>query len=244
MTEGSEAGPIRIGVARPDRPPGLIAEIEARVIRAELERRLGATTVDLRVDGAPIGAWASRDSAAWPADVDAVVPPDLLWSDDLPPLTALFGRTLDDVAIEIRSHMLDHLGCSDEPIDDRVVADEVPWRPTDVWLLARRNGVSADTDPRLQAMAEGDATAADLDGAFDAAADHIADTVGPQRMTTIIARLRRHALQLDADHRAAVELAHRNVVEAATLVDELRAENAVLRERDTRRALDDPSARS
>lgn len=228
-----------VGVLRPDRPRRVVAEAEARVVAAELARRLGEVTVDLRVEGAPIGPWRSAETAAWPRDVDATVDAAAIWTASTPALTALFGRTVDDVAAEVRTRMLRHLGVlPDEAftLDEECLRALEEWHvsPTDLWLVANAAAIADSGDVAVDALARpagtGDAGTAALDAAFDAVADAVRQGAGDASPETIP----RLVTERDAA-RTAAAAAHdelrRTRAELADRLDQLSAENAALRER-------------
>ncbi|MEO6654430.1 MAG: hypothetical protein ABIP17_17460 [Ilumatobacteraceae bacterium] len=226
----------RIGVLRPDRPLPVIAEAEARVIEQELERRLGDVTVDLRVDGESIGRWLPVANAAWPTDVDLVISTAALWGDDVPPLTAAFGRTVEPAAATVRRRMLRHLDLMpeppfalDAPLLDALVDRRV--RPTDLWLVAEAAS-SIDVDvPAVRALVEPEG-AARIDRAFD---DAVGDLAPPTDDTLARLVAERDAARSQAREQAS-EVA-RTRAELADRLDALEAENDVLRERLDRAAL-------
>ena len=229
------AQPLRLGVLRPTRPTHVVAVAEARVIRSELERRLGPLTLDLRIAGVSIGGWQSVANASWPGSVDVVVDASMLWNSALPPLTTLFARTVEPTAAEVRHRMLAHLGAIPDAtfeLDDERLAtlSELPLRPTDLWLIAcAAAGVNVD-DPNIRAFG----TTVDSDGhhlldtAFDAVAASLSEqpTTGTtlERLTASTATLTRRVAELDSE-------LMRGERDAAELLDQLRAENGVLRER-------------
>ncbi len=227
--------PLLLGVLRPSRPTHVVAVAEARVIRTELERRLGPLTLDLRIDGASIGGWQSVANAAWPGSVDAVVDASILWNSALPPLTTLFARTVEPTAAEVRRRMLAHLGViPDAPFeldDDRLAAlSELPLRPTDLWLIAgsaRAITVDDDTISAFAAPVDSDGHHL-LDAAFDAVAASLSEqpTTGTtlERLTASTATLTRRVSELDSE-------LIRSERDTAELLDQLRTENRVLRER-------------
>jgi hypothetical protein len=234
----TEPDPIRVGVVRPDRPAPPIAEAEARVIRSELTRRLGTVVCDLRIDGAPLGEWTTRATAAWPADIDVEIDSNLLWGDGLPPLTALFGRTVDPTAADVRGRMLEHLGLGGRPLDDDVLDADIPWRPTDLRLLARRDGDAAGSSFELAAMASDGEEAARLDTAFDDAVATIRERLPADRLDDQIARLRARVVDLENLLRATVDAADRERSEVIARLDQLAALNDVLQEQAERALLD------
>lgn len=234
----TEPDPIRVGVVRPDRPALPIAEAEARVIRSELTRRLGTVVCDLRIDGAPLGEWTTRATAAWPADIDVEIDPDSLWGNGLPPLTALFGRTVDPTAADVRGRMLEHLGLGGRPLDDDVLDGDIPWRPTDLWLLARRDGVAPGASPELASFDADDGTVEMLDTAFDVLTAAIRAQVPAERAVNEIARLRARVSELEAEVGDAGSDADRREADAVRMIDDLKAENAILVERELRASID------
>lgn len=239
MTSASVSGDplrsLRIGVLRPDRPGRVVALAEARVIAAELERRLGPVVLDLRIDGPSIDGWSSVANASWPGSVDALVDASALWNAALPPLTTLFGRTIEPVAAEVRQRMLVHIGViPGEPfeLDDQRLAalSELPLRPTDLWLIARAAGGVSVTDPAIRAFGAtvGTVEQGELDTAFDAVAaglsDHPAVEITPARLIAVERSLSDRIAALASE-------SLRNEREAVALIDQLRAENRMLRER-------------
>ena len=78
MTGPASGPPPRFGVLRSERGLPVIASAEARVIRGELERRLGPIMLDLRIDGDQLADWLPIAHAAWPVDVDAIIDSDQL----------------------------------------------------------------------------------------------------------------------------------------------------------------------
>jgi hypothetical protein len=238
--------PVRIGIVRADRPPPLLAEIDARVISHELSRRLGPVSCDLRVVGDPIGQWSSRSTAAWPADVDAIIDlADHLAADQH--LSAMFGRTVDAHAAEIRARMLAHLAI-EGPLTDDVLDATTPWRPTDVWIIAREHGVDAGADPALVALADGgeDRQPA-LDAMFDQITSQLAEGAGANRHETTeshqVARLLATTSDLEDRLERQADEARRDAADAAARIDELTAELSVVRERQQRTDLDPPTDR-
>jgi hypothetical protein len=229
------ARPIRLGILRPDRPAAVVALAETRVLSTELERRLGPVVLDPRVAGDPIGGWQPIAHAAWPVDIDAELDATLIWGDDLPPLTTLFGRTVEPAAAEVRRRMLHHLGMLPVEIFDQPALDALavlPLRPTDVWLITcAAEHVELD-DPEIAAFAPaaGAEAGAELDAAFDRLAGAV-PAASPGRAEHELARARAaEAMWHDraADLRSELDRAG---VEAAARLDRLAAENRVLRER-------------
>ena len=235
--------PIRLGIVRPDRPAAVVAIAEARVLSRELERRLGSVVLDLRVHGDQIGPWAPLANAAWPADIDAQIDPELIWSTGVPPLTTLFGRTVEPAAAEVRRRMLAHLGLLPSVVDEQTVEElsSLPMRPTDLWLIvAAAERVEID-DPAIRSFGTtaGDPDQTELDAAFDAIAGPLVDLepTGSALQESVAAEQvwRRRAAEL------ADELA-RSEAEAARRLDELAGQASVLRERIRRLELDADSA--
>lgn len=246
MTEPAAADCIRLGIVRPDRPHRAIADAEARVLQAEIDRRLGATVLDLRVTGPDLGHWRSLDHAAWPADVDAVVAADRLWRDDLPPLTALFARTVDPAAADVRRRMLAHLGVLPVGrLDESAVASLLagPIRPTDLWLVVSEAGEVDVGDRHVAGFAGTPEARATLDDALDRL---VADLPVPAD-DSLLARLQRceaaarDARRLAAEHAAELLRVQR---EAADLLTEANERLAIAEERAERAGLgsEPPSA--
>ncbi len=225
----------RLGVLKPERSLDVVAAAEARVIRNELERRLGPITLDLRIVGDPLAEWQSFGQASWPTDVDAVIDAGLLWRPDLPPLTALFGRTLDSGAAAVRRRMLRHLGLvPDAPFDldgdrlDRLT--EFPLRPTDLWLIADAARSVTHPDPAIGSFAAqpGSDEHVQLDAAFELVVEVLGD-IG-RRDDTIV----RLSAQIDGLTGELSELRSelaRSEREALVRLDQLAAVNTALRER-------------
>lgn len=231
--------PLRVGIVRPARPESLVADIEARVIGAELTRRLDSVSVDLRVEGDAIGPWASRSTASWPIDIDVEVDAALLWGDGVPSLCAIFGRTVDDDAAEVRRRMLAHLDIGGRPLDNKVFESAVPWRPTDAWLLAERDGVAPGASPDLIALADrSPATAAALDSAFDSVVDQVIAVVGELRRNAVVARLRARVAELEQLVATITDDACRERAETNARLDQLASTEVVVEERRARDELD------
>ena len=241
---------LRLGVVRAAdaSTDPTVAEMEARVVRAELERRLGPVTLDLRTEGPTTGPWLPREHAAWPSDVDATIELGGL-GDDAGHLVTLFARTVDPVAADVRGRMLHHLGVLpvDTALTDHLLAEllPAPARPTDLWLVIRSAADLATGEPAhrlLRADADAD-TDADTDADRDRAAAldrWFDDTVAalPVDVAPTIGRLR---AQVDV-LRARLEAAHdetRRAERAATeQIEHLTAERDSLRERLDRAQLD------
>ncbi len=233
--------PLRLGVVRAANasPDVTVAEMEARVVRAELERRLGAVTFDLRTDGPTTGPWLPRAHAAWPADIDAMIELDDL-GDRAGHLVALFGRTVEPVAADVRSRMLHHLEVL--PLGDTVLTDDLlddllpsPARPTDVWLVVRSASNLATSEPAHQLLR------ADADGGDTGALDHWFDDVVaglPTDTTATVSRLRTEVDELRARLDAALDELTRSEREALERVEDLTTDRDSLRERLDRAQLD------
>ncbi len=227
---------LRFGVVRPTGSRQVVATAEARIVRHELERRLGVVTLDLRVDGDEIGPWKSLATASWPTDVDHVIDNHQLWGDATPALTTLFGRTLESSAIGVRRRMLNHLGllpASDSVLDDEWLAGiDLPLRPTDFWIMVNAAGSVNFGDRALTSFR----TSKDhtdeilLDPIFDQIAEsHSVDHPAIpakliQRLTAECDELRQRVAGSESDMlRAATE--------AADALDHARAEIGVLVDR-------------
>lgn len=234
---------IRLGIVRPDRPAAVIATAEARVLTREFERRLGPIVLDLRVDGDPIDGWVDVATASWPTGIDVEIDAAELWATGLPPLTSLFGRTVDPAAAAVRRRMLGHLGLLPSTFDQATLDEvsSIPLRPTDLWLmLGAAERVDVD-DPAIRAFtaATGAADQATLDAQFDRLVEPLADfeSTGSALQCSLAAEQawRRRAGELTD------ELA-RSEVEAVARLDELAGEVRVLREQIERLELDaDPN---
>lgn len=189
----ADAAP-RVGAIRADRPLAVVAEIDARVIRHELERRAGPVSLDLRIDGTPIGRWASSDHLQGPSDVDALLDPAMLWNTSGPRLAHLFARTVAPEAAGARLAMLRHLGVvPNDPfvLDDICLArlDPTRVRPTDLWLVATTADDITVSDVDVRALGQAAAAGATdmLDTEFDRVAEALGDLPTSRRH---IARLR------------------------------------------------------
>ncbi len=218
----------RIGVIRRDVPHPLVAEAEARVIAAELERRIGPITLDLRIAGGAAGPWAPAEHAAWPADVDAVVELDELTLDDgssRVALTALFARTVAPEAADVRRRMLVHLGLIDgRTFDDASLEalDDLVPTPTDLWLLVSSAPTVATSESAIAALANDADVAARIDAAFDRVAERLRTHPG-------VSASERHEIErlrarLQAADRQVAELSDaltRERVEMGAVIDEL-----------------------
>lgn len=233
---------LRLGVVRAAgaSTDPTVAEMEARVVRAELERRLGPVTLDLRTEGPTTGPWLPREHAAWPSDVDATIELGGL-GDDAGHLVALFARTVDPLAADVRGRMLDHLGVLpvDTTLTDELLAEllPAPARPTDLWLVVRAASDLATGEPahrmlRADADRDGDRAEA-LDRWFD-------DTVAalPVDVAPTIGRLRAEVDELRARLDTARDAARRAERAATEQIEHLTAERDSLRERLDRAQLD------
>ncbi len=172
----SDAALPRVGVVRPDGVHAIAAEAEARVIRHELDRRIGPVAADLRIDGTEsAGSWQPLAHASWPAAIDALIEADELFGDSVPPLTALFARTVEPDAAAVRRRMLDHLGLfTDAAFDDAALAqlDDMVPTPTDLWLIVGGAPAVTVSDKAVAGLAD---TSSETIAALDAAFDRIAD---------------------------------------------------------------------
>lgn len=213
-----------------------VAEIEARVVRSELERRVGPVSLDLRTDGPAVGPWLPREHAAWPADVDATI--DLADLGELAArLPALFARTVDPTSADVRSRMLHHLGVLpvDTPLTDDLLAEllPAPARPTDLWLVVRAADELATDEPSHRPLRDGGSDAAGIDRWFD-------DTVAalPVDAEPTVARLRAEAAELRSRLAAAHDDGLRLERLATERIEHLTTERDSLRERLERAQLD------
>ena len=238
----SADGTPRIGVLRPagaSRNP-VVALAEARVVRRELERRLGAVTLDLRaVEPAP-EPWRPVAHADWPAGVDATIDVGPVVGVEAPRLAALLGRTIDPGAADVRRRMLTHLGVLPvERLDDAALASLLPepQRPTDVWLVIAGAGDTSGLDPAVRALGGDPDEMAAVDAWFESAVDGLVIDTGPaiERLT---ARVDALTIELAAAHDAAA----RSERLAVDRIDELQQECEVLRERLARAQLDERSS--
>lgn len=230
--------PMRFGVVRASdaSTDPTMSEIEARVVRTELERRVGPVSLDLRTDGPTVGPWLPLEHAAWPADVDAVI--DLADLGSLAAqLPALFARTVEPVAADVRSRMLHHLSVlpvhtalTDELLDELLPA---PARPTDLWLVVRSADDLATGDPSHRFLRDDGADVTGLDRWFD-------DTVAGLRIDVAptVARLRADNAELRARLAAADDDRMRAERLATERIEHLTAERDSLRERLGRAQLD------
>lgn len=244
MTVEPAAVTPRFGVLRPERAHPAVAVAEARVIRTETERRLGPVTLDLRIDGEPVGDWRPIAHASWPADIDATVDAAQLWGPDLPPLTTLFARTVEPAAASVRRRMLRHLGVlPDRPFDldtelfDRL--DDFPVRPTDLWLVATEARSVTHPDPSVRALATAPGSPAHgrLDQAFDRIADELR-SFGDGEAT--IARLKTQVDMIADELQSVREQLARSERESADRLEQSAALNSTLRERLERAELAHP----
>ena len=233
---------VRLGIVRPagasSRP--IVAEIEARVLRHELGRRLGPLVLDLRADGPALGSWQPLAHAGWPGSIDARVDADALWAGGA--LTALAGRTFDPTAADVRARMLRHLGViptEPVPLDAARLAEleSAHLRPTDLWLVAAAASVVATGDPSVDALATPptDAAVGRLDALLDELVAGLADAVPTSAtiaaLTDEVAALRARVAELEAD-------ARRSLVDTTARIDELAHERDVLLDRAERDRLD------
>ena len=233
------APPPRIGVLRPasaSTDPA-VALAEARVIRHELARRLGEVSIDLRNDGATIDPWLPLEHAAWPGDVDATIDLTPVTGTQPPRLLALFARTVEPAAADVRWRMLHHLGILPvEQLDDAELERRLPrpQRPTDLWLVVRDATELDVTETRLDALrsADSDETRA-VDGWLDEVVAGLSIETGP-----MIARLTARVAELESALAEATSAAARSERLALDRIDELQAECDVLRERLARTELD------
>ena len=232
--------PLRIGVMRaPDASPDpTVAEMEARVVRSELERRIGPVTLDLRTDGPATGPWLPRELAAWPADVDATVELGDL-GDRAGHLVTLFGRTIDPDAADVRSRMLRHLGVLpvDAPLTDDLLGEllPAPARPTDLWLVVRSapDLATGDASHRLLGNEADGSDAAPIDQWFDTTVAALPGDTTPT-ITRLLADVGELRSRLDAAQNDLV----RSEREALDRIEHLTAERDSLRERLDRAQLD------
>ena len=234
----------RVGVLRHDRPLDVVAHAEARVIGHELTRRLGELTLDLRIDGDAVGPWRPVAHASWPTGVEVVIDLDELVPGDVAPLTALYARTVDPDAADVRRRMLVHLGSL--PIgrfDDAALAaaTQLPIRPTDLWLLVTGADHVELDDIAVRALV---GAPADAVTAIDTRLDELAERVrsNPAIRDATAARLAALAAQVDTLERdldAARSDARREQLEALHRIEELVAERSRLVERLERAELDD-----
>jgi hypothetical protein len=233
---------VRLGLVRPSgaasRP--VVAEIEARVLRHELGRRLGTVVLDLRTDGPAIGPWQPLANAGWPATIDARIDADALWSEPVG-LTALAGRTVDPAIVDVRRRMLVHLGIipvEPQPLDAARLAalDSLLLRPLDLWLIASEASEVDTGEAAVDALTvpPGDAAVARLDGILDEIAAGLTDVTGTATVAALadeVAALRARVAELEDE-------AVRTMVETNARLDELAHERAVLLDRAERDRLD------
>lgn len=165
---------VVLGLLRPaqaSRHP-IIAETEQRVVQFELDKRLPGCRLVLRQVGESIGPWRSLDGQPWPADDVVDIADDRLWRDGEPPLTALFGRTIDPASADVRSRMLHFLGLlgdHDGTFDDRRLDDllQLSISPTDLWLAVGRAATVTVSDRAVEALRGAPDQQARLDRVFD-----------------------------------------------------------------------------
>ena len=208
----SESIAPRIGVLRPNRPSvAVVARAEARVIRVELERRLGPVTLDLRIAGTALSPWEPIEHAAWPVGVDALLGATELWSEGMPPLTSLFGRTVEPSTAAVRSGMLRHLGLlPSEPFtfDDAHLADldDARLRPTDLWVIVTAASNVTTSEPDISVLT-GVTDVTRLDAVFDRiavdlAAEPAVATIRTRQLARLVSErdeLRRRLAELEAE---------------------------------------------
>lgn len=233
---------LRLGIVRAQGASidPTVASMEARVIRAELERRLGPVSLDLRTEGSAVGPWLPRHLAAWPADVDAIIELSDL-GDRAPWLIALFGRTVDPAAADVRRRMLEHLDvlpAGDDPLTDGQLDALLPppARPTDLWLVVCSASSVATSEPAHDALRldPDDATIGELDGWFD---DAVID-VGDAQLDATVARLSAEVTELRARVTTANDDATRTERQVLDRLTDIEAERDSLRERLERAMLD------
>lgn len=229
---------LRLGVVRAAdaSTDPTVAEMEARVVRAELERRLGPVTLDLRTPGPTTGPWLPVEHAAWPSDVDATIDLGAL-GDHAGHLVSLFARTVDPIVADVRGRMLHHLGVlpADATLTDDLLAAllPAPARPTDLWLVVRSAGDLATSEPAHRRLrADADPVEA-LDRWFD---DSVAAL--PVDVAPTIGRFRAEARELRSRLDAANDEARRAERAAIEHIEHLTAERDSLRERLERAQLD------
>jgi hypothetical protein len=227
---------LRFGVVRPGGCLEVVATAEARIVRHELERRLGVVTLDLRVDGDDIGPWKSLATASWPTDVDHVIDQHQLWGDATPALTTLFGRTLESSAIGVRRRMLNHLGLlpsSDAVVDDDWLAGiDLPIRPTDFWIMVNAAGSVNFGDRALTSFRTSKDHADEilLDPIFDQIAENrtVNDPASSARLIQRLTAERDELRQRVAGNQSDIL---RAAIEDADALDHARAEIGVLVDR-------------
>jgi len=157
--------------AKASRHP-IIAETERRVVHFELDKRLPGCKLVLRQVGESIGPWRSFDGGPWPGDRAVAIADDVLWHDDEPPLTALFGRTIDPVSTDVRSRMLHFLGLLGDhasTFDDQRLEDllKLSITPTDLWLVVGQARQVTVSDRAVEALRGVPEEQAWLDQVFD-----------------------------------------------------------------------------
>jgi hypothetical protein len=229
---------LRIGVLRPSTasPDPVVALAEARVVRHELSRRLGEVNIDFRNDGGIIDPWLPAEHGAWPGDVDATIELSPVTGAEGPHLLAVFARTVDPTAADVRRRMLAHLGVlpidhlDDDELHRRLPA---PRRPTDVWLLARAAEVIDLSDRQLGSLRGDDEEAAAIDAWFDQCVAGLSIDTSPT-----VARLSARVDELETALTDAQSDAARSERLALDRLEELQSRYDVLRERLTRTELD------
>jgi hypothetical protein len=242
--------PLRLGVMRATDASRdtTVATMEARVVRVELERRLGPVTLDLRTEGPTIGPWLPSEHAAWPGDVDATIDLGDLGV-NAAHLVALFGRTIEPVAADVRSRMLHHLGVLpvNAALTDELLAEVLPppARPTDLWLVVRASTNLATSEPAHRLLRDDGGGDANVDADVDAIQGIVDDWFDravaalPAAITSAsIARLRADLDDLRSRLAAATDELARNEREALDRFDDLATERDSLRERLDRSQLD------
>jgi hypothetical protein len=236
--------PLRLGVMRATDASRdtTVATIEARVVRAELERRLGPVTLDLRTEGPTVGPWLPRAHAAWPGDVDATIDLGDLGV-NAAHLVALFGRTIEPVAADVRSRMLHHLGVLPvkAALTDEVLAELLPppARPTDLWLVVRGAANLTTSEPAHHLLRDDSGVDAEaVRGAVDDWFDRAVTALPTAITSASIARLRAELDDLRSRLAAATDELARNEREALDRFDDLATERDSLRERLDRAQLD------
>jgi hypothetical protein len=214
----------------------VVALAEARIVRHELDRRLGAVSIDLRNEGGVIGPWLPVEHGAWPSDVDATVDLSPVTGPDGPHLLSVFARTVDPTAADVRRRMLTHLGVlpvdllDDDELQRRL---PVPQRPTDVWLLVHAADRTDLSEPHIAAF-HGDAREA---AAIDAWFDEVVAGL-PLEAAPTVTRLTARVDELEVALADAQSDAARSERLALDRLDELQSQCDVLRERLARTELD------
>jgi hypothetical protein len=233
---------VRLGIVRPSSaaPRPVVAEIEARVLRHELGRRLGPVVLDLRTDGPARGPWQPLAHAGWPGTIDARVDADALWAEPVG-LAALIGRTVDPAIVDVRRRMLVHLGiipAEPLPLDAARMAsfDPLLLRPVDLWLIASEASRVDTGEPAVDALAvpPGGAAIGRIDGILDEIAAGLTEVTGSATVAALtdeVTALRARVAELEAD-------AQRTLIETTARLDQLAHERSVLLDRAERDRLD------